>query len=126
MDIFINNKSDIPLHKQIYDKIKRGILTGELKEGEPLPTVRGLAKDLRISIITTARAYKDLEQDGFIDTVVGKGSFVARLSDGLQREEYLKEAEKFMSKAAEKAACGGMSKEEFVRLAEEFYGGKYE
>lgn len=126
MDIFINNKSDIPLHKQIYDKIKRGILTGELKEGEPLPTVRGLAKDLRISIITTARAYKDLEQDGFIDTVVGKGSFVSRLSDDLQREEYLKEAEKLMSKAAEKAACGGMSKEEFVRLAEEFYGGKYE
>ena len=126
MDIFINNKSDIPLHKQIYDKIKRGILTGELKEGEPLPTVRGLAKDLRISIITTARAYNDLEQDGFIDTVVGKGSFVARLSDGLQREEYLKEAEKLMSKAAEKAAYGGMSKEEFVRLAEEFYGGKYE
>ena len=124
MDIFINNKSDIPLHKQIYDKIKRGILTGELREGEPLPTVRGLAKDLRISIITTARAYK--EQDGFIDTVVGKGSFVARLSDGLQREEYLKEAEKLMSEAAEKAACGGMSKEEFVRLAEEFYGGKYE
>ena len=80
------NNAGAPLYAQIYESIRRGIMDGELKAGDALPTVRGLAKDLRISIITTARAYRDLERDGYIMTVVGKGSFVADKSDELIRE----------------------------------------
>ena len=122
MEIYVSNSSPVPLHRQIYDALKKKILCGELKEGDALPTVRGLAKDLRISIITTGRAYRDLERDGYIVTAVGRGSFVAGISDGMRREERLKEAEALMEQSAEKAALGGMSKEEFVRLAEELYG----
>ena len=124
VELYISNSSALPLHRQIYDAIKRKILSGELKEGDALPTVRGLAKDLRISIITTGRAYRDLERDGFIVTAVGRGSFVAGISDGMRREEKLKEAETLLAEAAEKAALAGLGKEEFVRLAAELFGGE--
>ena len=104
--------------------VKKWLNVGELKEGDALSTVRGLAKDLRISIITTGRAYRDLERDGFIVTAVGRGSFVAGISDGMRREEKLKEAETLLAEAAEKAALAGLGKEEFVRLAAELFGGE--
>ena len=118
MELYISNSSALPLHRQIYDAIKRKILSGELKEGDALPTVRGLAKDLRISIITTGRAYRDLERDGFIVTAVGRGSFVAGISDGMRREEKLKEAETLLAEAAEKAAA--QAKDQLLRVAAEY------
>lgn len=77
MNISINNTSGVSLYEQIYEQIKNSVLSGELKSGDALPTIRSLAKDLRISVITTSRAYDELEKDGFIYSVVGKGSFVA-------------------------------------------------
>ena len=98
-------------------------MSGEIKEGDALPTVRGLAKDLKISIITTGRAYRDLERDGYINTVVGRGSFVAGMSDELLREEQLRETEALLAEAAGKAAGCGLDGESFARLALEIYNG---
>lgn len=87
MNIHISNVSGKALYEQIYDQIKNQILEGTLKAGESLPTIRGLAKDLRISVITTSRAYSDLERDGYIYSVVGKGSFVAERNKEFVREK---------------------------------------
>ena len=126
MELYISNSSALSLHRQIYDAIKRKILSGELKEGDALPTVRGLAKDLRISIITTGRAYRDLERDGYIVTAVGKGSFVADLPGEARRGELLRDAEKLLAEAALAAALAGADAEEFAKMAAEAYdaGGK--
>ena len=118
---FSTNNAGTPLYAQIYDDIRRGIMDGELKAGDALPTVRGLAKDLRISIITTARAYRDLERDGYIRTSVGKGSFVADKSDELIREEKLREMESRLSEAADIARRCGVTKEEFLQTAETLF-----
>lgn len=118
---FSTNNAGTPLYAQIYDDIRRGIMDGELKAGDALPTVRGLAKDLRISIITTARAYRDLERDGYIRTIVGKGSFVADKSDELIREEKLREMESRLSEAADIARRCGVTKEEFLQTAETLF-----
>ena len=115
------NASGAPLYAQIYENIRRGIMDGELKAGDALPTVRGLAKDLRISIITTARAYRDLERDGYIRTIVGKGSFVADKSDELIREEKLREMESRLSEAADIARRCGVTKNEFLQTAETLF-----
>ena len=123
MEIYVSNKSGVPLHRQIYESLRRKIMSGELKGGNALPTVRGLARDLKISMITTARAYRDLERDGYIVTAVGRGSFVAEMSDELKKEERLREAEELLAAAAEKAALGGLDEEEFVRLARDAYPG---
>lgn len=123
MEIYVSNKSGVPLHRQIYESLRRKIMSGELKGGDALPTVRGLARDLKISMITTARAYRDLERDGYIVTAVGRGSFVAEMSDELKKEERLREAEELLAAAAEKAALGGLDEEEFVRLARDAYTG---
>ncbi|HIW02285.1 MAG TPA: GntR family transcriptional regulator [Candidatus Protoclostridium stercorigallinarum] len=123
MEIYVSNKSGVPLHRQIYESLRRKIMSGELKGGDALPTVRGLARDLKISMITTARAYRDLERDGYIVTAVGRGSFVAEMSDELKKEERLREAEELLVAAAEKAALSGLNEEEFVRLARGAYPG---
>ena len=93
MVILIDNKSGSPIYDQIYSQIKSQIMSGVLKEHEMLPSIRGLAKDLRISFITTKRAYEELEKDGFLYTVPGKGCFVAAKNVELLREEYLKQIE---------------------------------
>ena len=90
MDIIISNSSGRPIYDQISEQIKEKILTGQLEEGEALPSMRLLAKELRISVITTKRAYEELERDGFIVTMTGKGSFVAEKNTEAVREEYLK------------------------------------
>ena len=97
MLILIDNKSGVPIYEQIFTQIKGHILSGELKSDEPLPSIRGLAKDLRISVITTKRAYDELERAGYIYTVPGKGSFVAPKNEELLREEQLKKIEAHMS-----------------------------
>lgn len=93
MDIIISNANDQPIYEQIYSQIKSLIISGKLQEGELLPSIRNLAKDLRISVITTKRAYDDLEKDGYIYSVAGKGSYVAKKNTEIIRESNLKEIE---------------------------------
>ena len=96
MNIIISNASNLPIYEQIYTQMKNAILTGDLSEGDLLPSIRQLAKDLRISVITTKRAYDELEQDGFVYTVAGKGSYVAAKNMEMIREGQLKEIEERM------------------------------
>ena len=100
MDIIISNSSGRPIYDQISEQIKEKILTGQLEEGEALPSMRLLAKELRISVITTKRAYEELERDGFIVTMTGKGSFVAEKNTEAVREEYLKRIEEHIGEPA--------------------------
>ncbi len=96
MNIIISNASNQPIYEQIYVQIKSAILSGELKEGDLLPSIRNLAKDLRISVITTKRAYDELEKDGYLYSVAGKGSYVAEKNTELLREVHLREIEEHM------------------------------
>ncbi|HHW22584.1 MAG TPA: GntR family transcriptional regulator [Clostridiaceae bacterium] len=116
MDIIISNSSNQPIYDQIYSQIKNLIISGKLKEGEALPSIRNLAKDLRISVITTKRAYDELERDGFIYTVAGKGCFVAEKNVELIKEENLKKIEEYMQKIAELAAMCNISNDELVGM----------
>ena len=99
MEIYISNSSGVPIYAQITDQIRAKILTGELKEGEMLPSIRLLAKELRISVITTKRAYEELEREGFIVSLTGKGSFVAGANTELIREEHLRRLEDHLREA---------------------------
>ncbi|MGL4606792.1 MAG: GntR family transcriptional regulator [Eubacteriaceae bacterium] len=101
MNIIISNASDKPIYEQIVTQIKKMIINGELLPGDLLPSMRFLAKELRISIITTKRAYGDLERDGFIETVTGKGSFVAKKNVDFIKEEQLRMMEEHLEKAVE-------------------------
>ena len=121
MDIIISNSSDKPIYEQITTQMKNLIMSGQLKEGMPLPSMRTLAKELRISVITTKRAYEDLERDGFISSVVGKGSFVKAADVRLVREEKLKEIEELLSKAVDLASQSGISQEEVVEILNIYY-----
>lgn len=112
MQLFISNTGQEPIYAQITRQIKGNILSGQLKEGDALPSIRLLAKELRISVITTKRAYEDLEADGFITTVPGRGSFVAPQNPALHREEHLKEVEACLQGAVDAARLGGISYEE--------------
>ncbi|MBQ6684932.1 MAG: GntR family transcriptional regulator [Firmicutes bacterium] len=103
MNIIISNASDKPIYEQITTQIKALIMKGELNAGDALPSIRFLAKELRISVITTKRAYEDLERDGFIETVPGKGSFVASGNQEFLREEQLRITEEHLSRAIESA-----------------------
>ena len=96
MQLYIDNRSGAPIYDQIYSQIKDAILSGQVTEGEELPSIRALAKDLHISVITTKRAYDELESEGFIYTLPGKGCFVAERSTELLREENLKKIEGHM------------------------------
>ena len=125
MEILISNASGLPIYEQITTQIKQKILSGELAAGEALPSIRALAKDLRISVITTKRAYDELEQDGFVYTVAGKGSYVAAKNTGIIREGRLKEIEEHMREILRLApACeltGEELQEQFRVIIEEEY-----
>ena len=112
MTVLIDNKSSLPIYDQIYSQIKAQIISGELQEHEALPSIRNLAKDLRISVITTKRAYEDLERDGFILTQQGRGSFVADQNPALLREEHLKKVEDCLQGAVDAARLGGIGYDE--------------
>ena len=116
MYILIDNKSGAPIYDQIVVQIKRQILDGSLAEDEALPSIRSLAKDLRISVITTKRAYEELEQEGFIYTMPGKGSYVAPRDAQLVREEHLKKIEAHMQSIHELAAFCGLSIQELQEM----------
>ena len=121
MDIIISNSSGKPIYEQVTSQIKQKIMQGELKEGDALPSMRLLAKDLHISVITTKRAYEDLERDGFITTVVGKGSFVASTDSEFLREEQLRTAEAHLTQAVRAARLGGIDIEELVEVLRMLY-----
>lgn len=112
MEIYLSNAGQEPIYAQIARQIKQQILSGQLRAGEPLPSIRLLAKDLRISVITTKRAYEELEADGFIVTQAGRGSFVAAQNPALLREEHLKKMESCLQNAVDAARLGGISCEE--------------
>ena len=116
MDLFIDNKSGAPIYDQIYTQIKDQIIQGALQPDEAMPSIRGLARDLRISVITTKRAYDDLEQEGFIHTMPGKGSFVAPRNPELYREQALKQVEDLLGQAVEAARKGGVSRDEVQEI----------
>ena len=116
MDIIISNSSGQPIYEQICRQIKGAVASGKLKPGEPLPSIRNLARDLRISVITTKRAYEELEREGFICTVAGKGSFVAAQNLELAKESSLRELEGHLSAALELARQIGMTLEELKNV----------
>ena len=116
MNIFIDNKSGAPIYDQIYSQIKNQIISGDLKEDEALPSIRNLAKDLRISVVTTKRAYDELEREGFIYTIAAKGCFVAPKNVELLREENLKKIEEYMQKINQLAASCNLSKEDLIEM----------
>ena len=108
MDIILSNSSDLPIYEQIAAQLERAILNGELAAGERLPSIRSLANDLRVSVITTKRAYTELEHRGFIDTVQGKGSFVSGGSAELLQEGRLRRVEHLLARAVDEAAATGV------------------
>ena len=122
MVIILNNSSDEPIYQQIVMQMKSHIMRGVLAEGELFPSIRMLAKQLRISTITTKRAYEELERDGFIETVGGNGCFVKAQNKEFLHEEVLKQAEELMNKVCDQARMGGVSLEELKEILELCYG----
>lgn len=116
MNIIISNSSQKPIYEQITTQIKSQIINGDLEEGSALPSMRSLAKELRISVITTKRAYEDLERDGFIETVAGKGSFVAQRNVEFIREEQIKTVETHLESAVDAAKLAALSLSEMQEL----------
>ena len=116
LDIIISNASGQPIYEQISRQIKGAIAGGKLSPGETLPSIRSLARDLRISVITTKRAYEELERDGFIYTVAGKGCFVAEQNLELQRESGLREIEAHLQAAVEISRQCGLTDEELMEM----------
>ncbi len=124
LNIVISNSSGKPIYEQITNQVKAAILSGELSPGDALPSMRLLAKELRISVITTKRAYEELEREGFVETVVGKGSFVARQNRELLREARLREVEARLEQAVEAARAGGVSLAELQEMLTLLYEGE--
>ncbi len=123
MNIIISNRSDDPIYTQIEQQIKAAIISGQLKEGDMLPSMRVLAKELRISMITTKRAYEELEKGGFIRTVAGKGCFVAPKNLEFVREVHLKELEVALEKSVELARMCNIPEEELHNMLDLFFKG---
>ena len=116
MTIFIDNKSGAPIYEQIYAQLKAQIISGALGQDDALPSIRNLAKDLRISVITTKRAYDELEREGFIYTVAGKGCFVAPTNVELLREENLRRIEAHLAEVVKLAASCDLTKEDILDM----------
>ena len=123
MDILIRNTGETPIYEQIVKQIKGCILKGELKEGEALPSMRLLARDLHISVITTKRAYEELEREGFLTTVPGKGCFVAPQNPSLLREAQLRQVEEHLTHAVDAARLGGIGPEDLHEGSDLLYQG---
>lgn len=121
MELIIRNTTNQPIYDQIYAQIKAQIIAGKLAPGEALPSIRALAKDLRISVITTKRAYEELERDGFLENVPGKGCFVAPQNRELLREAQLRRVEEKLIQAIEEARRGAVSLEELKEMLTELY-----
>ena len=118
MQLLINNRNGVPIYDQIYGQIKDQIINGSLKEDDPLPSIRSLAKDLKISVITTKRAYDELENDGFIYTLPGKGSYVAPKNTELLREQNLRKIEEHLSEVVKLSASCALDKKTVLEMVE--------
>ena len=124
MDMILSNSSGKPIYEQITDQIKEQIMTGALAAGDALPSMRLLAKELRISVITTKRAYEELERDGFLENVPGKGCFVAPQNKELLREAQLRRVEEKLSQAVDEARKGGFALSELQEMLNILYQGE--
>ena len=123
MKIIIRNKIDTPIYEQIYEQVKNEILDGKAKEGEQMPSIRQLAKDLRISVITTTKAYSVLEDEGYITAVKGKGYFVSSKNNELLKERLLMSVEKCLEQAVRDGRNAGLSDEQIIGMLESELGG---
>ncbi|MCT4687578.1 GntR family transcriptional regulator [Vallitalea sp.] len=121
MNIIISNSSSDPIYLQITNQLKKYIITGDLKETEPLPSIRKLAKELQISVITTKRAYEELEKEGFVESVRGKGFYVALKNDELIREKRMQMIENKLSKIIEESKMLGLSIDELIEIIKLLY-----
>ncbi|MGQ0310477.1 MULTISPECIES: GntR family transcriptional regulator [unclassified Streptococcus] len=126
MNIQINNSSDDPIYLQIKNQIKAQIISGDLNVGEQLPSIRFLAKELRVSMLTAKRAFDELELDGFINSVQGKGNFVAAQNKELIREEYLKKIESKLQEVVELSEIADVSSDELIEMLKSYVEGEYE
>lgn len=124
LNIIISNSADVPIYQQIVNQMRSSILRGELTDGELLPSIRSLAKDLRISVITTKRAYDDLEHEGYIVSVSGKGSFVAERNAELLHESRLGVVEAKLEEAVKSANSLGVGRNEVFRMLELLFEGE--
>lgn len=124
MDIIISNSSSKPIYEQITSQIKTMVMTNELHSGDPLPSMRSLAKTLRISVITVQRAYEDLTKDGFIETTVGKGSFIREENKEIIKEEKQKEIERYLEQVVTLAKETGVNLSELTKLLRVLYEGE--
>lgn len=121
MDIIISSNTSKPIYEQITTQIKALIMSGELQTGDPIPSMRSLAKSLHVSVITVQRAYEDLQRDGFIETTVGRGSFVSAQNKDFIQEERQRKAEFHLQEAAEAGRAGTISLDKLVELLTFFY-----
>lgn len=121
MEIIISTNRNKPIYEQITSQIKEMIMSGELQAGDPIPSMRSLAKSIQVSVITVQKAYEDLQRDGFIDTTVGRGSFVSATNKDMFQEEQLKKVEEHLMKAAEIAHTSGIKLEKIVDMLTVFY-----
>ena len=116
MNVVISNQSGIPIYEQIKEQIKTSILTGELSENAPLPSLRQLARDLQVSLVTTTRAYSELELEGFVQTMPGKGVYVKKIDDAFVRDKYLKETEEALATAIQRGKLAGLSIDDLHKI----------
>ncbi|MGN0418862.1 MAG: GntR family transcriptional regulator [Acetatifactor sp.] len=121
MDIILSNTSDEPIYQQIVTQIKAQVMSGSLTAGDPLPSMRNLATQLRISVITTKRAYEELERDGFIENFTGRGCFVKAQNTDFLKEESMRQVEELLAKACEKAQVLNLSLQELQEMLELMY-----
>lgn len=121
MEIIISNNADKPIYAQITSQIKAMIMSGELQTGEPIPSMRALAKSIHVSVITVQKAYEDLQRDGFIETTVGRGSFVAAKNKDFYLEERQRQAEEHLQQAADIGRTSGISLGKLIELLTMFY-----
>lgn len=121
MEIIISNNADKPIYEQITSQMKAMIMSGELQAGDAIPSMRALAKSIHVSVITVQKAYEDLQRDGFIETAVGRGSFVSAQNKEFYREEQLRRAEEHLQAAAEIGRMNHISLEKLKELLEMFY-----
>jgi len=119
MRIVLSHQSGVPIYEQIKEQIKASVLSGELQENDLLPSIRQLARDLKVSVITTTRAYNDLELEGFLQTVPGKGCFVKRVDENFMRTHYIKETKAALSAAVRQGKMAGLTISELHKLLDE-------
>lgn len=121
VDIIISSNTSKPIYEQITSQIKAMIMSGELKTGDPIPSMRSLAKSIHVSVITVQKAYEDLQRDGFIETTVGRGSFVSAQNKDFYQEEQQRQAEEHLQQAADIGRTSGIPVEKLVELLRLFY-----